>query len=309
MTKVDNPSHIPIMLKEIIGFAEPVLKNSGCYLDGTFGRGGHLTAILERYPQVTAVGLDRDLEAIQYGIENLSHYLKNGRLKLIHQNYANFDHKVLGFFDFILIDLGVSSPQLDQAQRGFSFYQEGPLDMRMDQTQDLKASDILNSYSEDELIRVFKELGEVRSPYRVVRAILHDRVNRPYQTTRDFAGMIERVEGWKKKGIHPATQYFLALRLEVNQELEATRLGVKALAAGLKPGGRLAVLTFHSLEDRIVKWLFKDELRHLGRPLFKKVIEPSEDEVKANPRSRSAKLRVFERSLQDADTQCSNSPS
>jgi len=308
MTKVDTPLHIPILLSEIVEVAKPVLQKESCYLDATFGRGGHLRAILERYPQVTAVGLDRDLEAIQYGRENLEHFLNEGRLKLIHQNYADFDHKILGCFDFILIDLGVSSPQLDQAHRGFSFYQEGPLDMRMDLTQDFTASDILNSYSEDELIRVFKELGEIRSPYRVVRAILQDRVSRPYQTTRDFASMIERVDGWRKKGSHPATQYFLALRLEVNQELEATRSGVKALVAGLKPGGRLAVLTFHSLEDRIVKWLFKDELKHLGRPLFKRVIEPTQDEVKANPRSRSAKLRVFERSLQDADAKFSSSP-
>jgi 16S rRNA (cytosine1402-N4)-methyltransferase len=177
----------------------------------------------------------------------------------------------------------------------------------MDLTQDFTAQDILNRYSEDELIRVFKQLGEVRSPYRVVRAILHDRVHRPYLNTRDFAGMIERVDGWRKKGVHPATQYFLALRLEVNQELEAIRVGLRALVSGLKPGGRLAVLTFHSLEDRIVKWIFKDEFKQLGCPLFKKVIEPTQEEVRQNPRSRSAKLRVFERNLQDAGNKISNS--
>lgn len=309
MTKVDTPPHIPIMLNEILEFAEPVLSAGGTYLDGTFGRGGHLTAILERYPSATGFGLDRDLEAIAYGQHHCKDWIDQGRLTLKHQNYADFDSQILGLFDFMLIDLGVSSPQLDQAERGFSFYHEGPLDMRMDLTQDFTASDILNTYSEAELIKVFKEQGEVRSPFRVVRAILHDRVNRPYQNTRDFAGMIERVDGWRKKGVHPATQYFLALRLEVNQELEATRIGIRSLVTGLKPKGRLAVLTFHSLEDRIVKWMFKEELKPLGRPLFKKVIEPSQDEIKNNPRSRSAKLRVFERSLQDADQRISDSSS
>jgi len=307
MTKVDTPLHIPIMLNEILSFAEPVLSGTGRYLDGTFGRGGHLKSILKKFPYVEAVGLDRDLEAVDFGNSHLREFTESNRLRLVHQNYANYDPNVFGKFEFMLIDLGVSSPQLDQPERGFSFYSEGPIDMRMDLTQSFTALDIIDSYSEEELIRVFKELGEVRSPYRVVRAILHDRVNRPYQTTKDLAGMIERVDGWRKKGTHPATQYFLGLRLEVNQELEATRVGLRAMVSGLTYGGRLAVLTFHSLEDRIVKWMFKEELKHLGRPLFKKVVEPTQNELRENPRARSAKLRVFERSLQDADHKNSDS--
>jgi 16S rRNA (cytosine1402-N4)-methyltransferase len=312
MTKVDNHHdlysqdcshslHIPIMLKEILDFAKPLLSNGGRYFDGTFGRGGHLRSILSQYPLVTAVAYDRDLEAVEYGEKHFQSFIKEDRLTITHRNYGSFDIQSEGLFDFMLIDLGVSSPQLDQGERGFSFYHEGPLDMRMDLTQNFKASDILNEYTEAELIRVFKELGEVRSPYRVVRAVLHDRQISPYSRTRDFAGLIERVDGWRKKGVHPATQYFLALRLEVNQELEETREGLRSLVAGLKPGGRLAVLTFHSLEDRIVKWMFKDEFKALGRPLFKKVIESSEEEMIKNPRSRSAKLRIFERSLHEVD--------
>lgn len=302
MTKVEVTPHIPIMVNEILGFAEPCLSKPGTrYFDGTFGRGGHLKAILERYPNCTALAFDRDQEAITYAEQNFKSLLEESRLQVAHKNYADFNPQELGEFDYMLIDLGVSSPQLDEAARGFSFYHDGPLDMRMDHEQELTAADILNTYPEKELIQIFKEYGEVKSPFRVVRALLHDRQVTPYTSTRAFAGMIERVDRWKRKGSHPATQYFLGLRLAVNQELEATQEGVRRLVTGLKPHGRLAVLTFHSLEDRIVKRLFKDELKEFGRPVFKKVMEPSQDEIRQNPRSRSAKLRVFERSLQDAD--------
>ena len=148
--------------------------------------------------------------------------------------------------------------------------------------------------SEDELNELFKELGEIRSPYRVTRAIVNDRIETPYKTTRELASLIERVEGWQKKGFHPATQFFMALRLEVNQELEVVRKSLNPLIHGLKPKARLAVLTFHSLEDRIVKNAFKDfNDLDLGAPLFKKVIQAERDEAKDNPRSRSAKLRIF----------------
>lgn len=302
MTKVEAPLHIPIMVTEILQFAEPLLGNGdSVYLDGTFGRGGHLKAILNQYPQAKALAFDRDQQAIEYAKDNFSDLIATQRLELFHRNFTDYEANECGQFDFGLIDLGVSSPQLDQASRGFSFYLDGPLDMRMDLSQSLTAEEVIQTYSEDELVRIFKEYGEVRSPYRVVRAIVHDRHSKVFSSTRDLAGLIERVDGWHKKGVHPATQYFLALRLEVNQELEATRSGIRNLiTTGLKTNGRLVVLTFHSLEDRIVKRLFKDELVEYGRPLFKKVIEPSQDEIKVNPRSRSCKLRVFERTVQDA---------
>lgn len=302
MTKVETPLHIPIMVTEILQFAEPILSNKdSIYLDGTFGRGGHLKAILQQYLHAKALAFDRDLQAIEYAQAHFSDFISAERLQLLHRNFTDYQAVENGQFDFGLIDLGVSSPQLDQANRGFSFYLDGPLDMRMDLSQALTAEEVIQTYPEEELIRIFKEYGEVRSPYRVVRAIVHDRQNKVFSSTRDLAGLIERVDGWHKKGVHPATQYFLALRLEVNQELEATRAGIKNLiTTGLKTNGRLVVLTFHSLEDRIVKRLFKEELVDYGRPLFKKVIEPSQDEIKVNPRSRSCKLRVFERTVQDA---------
>ena len=153
---------------------------------------------------------------------------------------------------------------------------------------------IINESPEQELIRIFQEYGEVRSPFRVVRAIVHDRKTKPYKTTKELAGLIERVEGWKRKGFHPATLFFQGLRLAVNQELESVENALPELIKGLKPGGRLTVITFHSLEDRIVKNVFKNS--DMGQPVHKKVIVPTREEEVSNPRARSAKLRIFERS-------------
>lgn len=288
--------HIPVMLEQILSMFEPLAKRQNLrYFDGTFGRGGHLLALLERFPNLTAVAMDRDLEAIEYGQNNFQKLIEESRLKLIHDNYTNFSRYDLGHFDFMLLDLGVSSPQLDQGPRGFSFYHEGPLDMRMDQSQGLTAADIIAGFTEDELNRLFQEMGEIQKPYRVVKAIVHDRKTKPFLTTRDLAGLIERVDGWHRKGHHPATQYFLALRMQVNRELGGLAEALPDLIHGLKPKGRLAVLTFHSLEDRIVKNMFKS-VEALGKPLTKKVVQPEWSEAKVNPRARSAKLRVFERS-------------
>lgn len=193
------------------------------------------------------------------------------------------------------MDLGVSSPQLDDPERGFSFYHDGPLDMRMDPTQGTSAQEIVNTWTEVGLQRVFMELGEIPRPHRVVKAILQDRREKPFTTTSQLSQLIERVEGWRKKGRHPATQYFLALRLLVNEELDGLKESLPLLMEkALRPGGRLLVITFHSLEDRIVKNIFKDR-KDLGVPVNKKVIVPSREEILENPRSRSAKLRVFSR--------------
>ena len=298
MKKVEKELHVPVMMKEILEQAQPVFADPAReklrYFDGTLGRGGHLGALLDREPRLEAVGFDRDPEALEYVGNQRQDWITSGRLKLVHANYADFNAENFEPFDFMLLDLGVSSPQLDEARRGFSFYGDGPLDMRMDPTKGLTAADVIAQYSEDELNELFQQYGEIQRPYRVTRAIVHDRKEKPFVTTRELAGLIERVEGWHRKGHHPATNFFLALRLRVNEELESTQNSLVPLILGLRNGGRLAVLTFHSLEDRIVKNLFKERL-DLGAPVFKKVLKPEWTEAQKNPRARSAKLRVFER--------------
>lgn len=299
MTKVQGELHRPVMLQEILTAFQPVFQDSEKkeirYFDGTLGRGGHLAAVLKMDSRVQAVAMDRDPEAIQYAQEKFKFEIENRCLQLHAGNFSEFDPQKWPLFDIMLLDLGVSSPQLDEGRRGFSFYHHGPLDMRMDTTQGMTAAEYVNSASEEELIEVFKNYGEIHKPFRVVRALAHDRKEKKlFETTQELAGLIERVEGWHRKGFHPATQYFMALRLVVNQELQAVESALVPLIHGLRPGGRLAVLTFHSLEDRIVKNLFK-ERTDLGSPVNKKVIQPQWSEAKDNPRARSAKLRIFER--------------
>lgn len=294
----DFNQHTPVLLNEVLDSFEPVLQNKFLtkidYFDGTFGRGGHLQALMEKDLRINAVALDQDPEAIEFGKKKFADWIQNNRLQLINSNFSEFNSGLLGSFDLMLLDLGVSSPQLDQSQRGFSFYQDGPLDMRMDTQKELTAATVLNHYSEEELIRIFKEYGEIFKPYRVVRAIVHDRKIKPYESTLEFASLIERVEGWRRKGFHPATQYFMALRLEVNQELQVIEQAFEKLILGLRPKGRIVVLTFHSLEDRIIKNKMKSLVRY-GRIVNKKVIVPDRQEALQNPRARSAKLRAFER--------------
>ncbi|PIS10695.1 MAG: 16S rRNA (cytosine(1402)-N(4))-methyltransferase [Bdellovibrio sp. CG10_big_fil_rev_8_21_14_0_10_47_8] len=294
--------HQPVLMNEFLQMMSPVIEahdgKTLRYFDGTFGRGGHLKALLERHSNINALAFDQDPEAIEYGQKNFSTWLDQGRLELFQGNFSQFDVERWGHFDLMLLDLGVSSPQLDQGHRGFSFYHEGPLDMRMDNSQGITAAEIINAYSEDELNALFQELGEISRPYRVTRAIVHDRKEKPFLNTRDLAGLIERVEGWHRKGHHPATQYFLALRLSVNAELDVVENSLEKLVHGLKSKGRLAVLTFHSLEDRIVKNKFKEfaeETKDWGSAVNKKVIQAPWSEASENPRARSAKLRVFER--------------
>lgn len=292
--------HIPVLLNEILEMFAPVIEAQPDqplkYFDGTFGRGGHLKALLEKYPQVTAVAVDQDPEAIQFAQQQFQDWIAQGRLQIHHSNFSDFTKEKFGEFDMMLLDLGVSSPQLDQGPRGFSFYHEGPLDMRMNNTKGPTAADLIRDLSEEELNDLFKNLGEISRPYRVTKAIVNDRDEKPFLTTRDLAGLIERVEGWQKKGFHPATQYFMALRLYVNRELEVVENSLENLAHGLRSKGRLAVLTFHSLEDRIVKNKFKElaETMDAGSVVNKKVIQAEWNEAKENPRARSAKLRVFE---------------
>lgn len=304
--KTPSQTHIPVMLNEILSAFEP-LKNRGevRYFDGTLGRAGHLSAIIEVFSKIEAVAMDRDPQALSDVSERLKGQIESGKLKLIKGNFNDFSTEKLGEFDLMLIDLGVSSPQLDNPERGFSFYHEGPLDMRMDPTEGATAADLVNSLDEQELIEIFRELGEVHRPFRVAREIVHQRKTQPFETTLQLAKLIESTDGWRKKGVHPATNYFLALRLQVNQELSLLDEGLNKLKSGLKPGGRLAVLTFHSLEDRIVKNNFRNS-GDVGKPVNKKVIVPERPEILGNPRSRSAKLRIFEKAEQIIPTEHSN---
>lgn len=290
--------HKPVLLEEILRLARENEPSS--VLDVTFGRGGHARGFLELPSRPTVMALDQDDEAVLFGNEHFKEEIDEGRLRLIHGSFHRLSEflKVPEFgFDVILADLGVSSPQLDQPERGFSFYHDGPLDMRMNREGKISAAEVINSWSEVELERIFREYGEIRRPHRVIRAIVQDRKAQPFTTTRQLAGLIERVEGWKKKGHHPATTYFLALRMAVNDELEGLRDCIPDLMRALSEKGRLFVITFHSLEDRIIKYAFREH-PELGFPLFKKVIVPSDEECKGNPRARSAKLRVFQRGVQ-----------
>lgn len=291
--------HQPVLLNEIIEMFRPLKDRKASeqlrYFDGTLGRGGHLKAVLREFPGIHALGVDRDPQALK----EVGEELQAPNLELHHDNFYEFSPEKYGTFDLMLVDLGVSSPQLDEASRGFSFYQDGPLDMRMDPTSGFPASDLVNEASEDDLFSIFKKYGEVYHCARVVRAILARRATKPFTSTLELSSLIEATDGWRKKGFHPATNYFMALRIATNDELRGLEESLPRLRSGLKPGGRLAVLTFHSLEDRIVKSDFRGS-EDIGKPVNKKVIIPTREESLENPRSRSAKLRVYERSGNEA---------
>lgn len=308
--------HVPVLLSEVLEMARETKRPVTRFLDGTFGRGGHTRELLKEFSSAQAVALDRDADALAFGEQNFQDYISAGRLKLVRGNYAEASKLNLGLFDFILLDLGVSSPQLDEGHRGFSFYNDGPLDMRMDQRENLTAAQIVNEWDEETLTEIFKNLGEIQRPNRVVEAIVKDRKVQAFETTRQLASMIERVDGWRQKGQHPATRYFMALRMRVNHELEDVETALEGLVDLLNDQGRLAVITFHSLEDRIVKYKLRDlagvrrsddgeddsenessssSVVVKGKLVNKKVIQPTWNEQKTNPRARSAKLRGFER--------------
>lgn len=281
--------HIPVLLNEVIdAFSDPYFQRKDLvYFDGTFGRGGHYSKLKEIYSFSESLATDQDTLAIEHAAKHFP------EVQIAHENFYDFSLKNKKKIDMILLDLGVSSPQLDQANRGFSFMRDGPLDMRMNQNLEKTAADLVNTCTEAELFKIFSEYGEVKKSAKVVRAILKDRETQKFETTLQLAQMIERVDGWQKKGFHPATQYFMGLRLVVNQELEVTERAIPLLIDQLNDHGRLAIITFHSLEDRIVKNLFNDS--KLGFSVYKKVIVPSDEECKNNPRARSAKLRVFQK--------------
>ncbi len=280
--------HVPVLLKEVIaGFGSLRDRSDLTYFDGTFGRGGHYSELKKYYAITKTMATDQDFEAIEYAHKNFP------EVEISHENFLSFAEKNAQKLDMALLDLGVSSPQLDQAERGFSFLRDGPLDMRMNQKLQVTAADLIHGASEKKLFEIFGQYGEVANPARVVRAILKDRETTKFESTLQLAQMIERVDGWKKKGFHPATQYFMGLRLVVNQELEVTAQAVPLLMSQLAEGGRLAVISFHSLEDRIIKNLFNES--DLGFSVYKKVVVAAREECQNNPRARSAKLRIFQK--------------
>ncbi len=302
-------NHTPVLLEEVLRHYPLNDKPQRYGLDGTFGRGGHTRALLDHDPRLTMIALDQDHEAIECAKSEFKELIAQGRLFAKAANFVDSPEVMIKFkqelnfegLDFILLDLGVSSPQLDCPERGFSFYHDGPLDMRMDQSKELKAEEIINDWPQEDLVEIFQTLGEVRSPHRVVRAIVHDRKEKHFNSTLDLAEMIARIDGWRKKGHHPATKYFMALRLRVNEELDVISQVIPGLIDELTPGGRLMIITFHSLEDRIVKRAFKAQLEK-GRLVNKKVIIATREEQKLNARSRSAKLRIFEKGLVNEET-------
>jgi 16S rRNA (cytosine1402-N4)-methyltransferase len=300
--------HRPVLEKEVVELLEP--KPGSFIVDGTCGGGGHTEALLESGANVLA--LDQDPDAVQHLREHLASF---GRRITVRQ--ANFRHaaKVLDELGIraiggALLDLGVSSRQLENPERGFSLVRNGPLDMRMDPRNQLTAATIVNEYSAEQLTRLFRELGEEPAARRIASLIVKMRKRFPFRETLPLARAIEKLAGRHGRR-HPATQVFQALRMEVNGELAALEEGLRVLAGRLQPGARIAVIAFHSLEDRIVKNFFRDRSREwLDRPewpapqrnpnydlklVTPKPVEPSEDEQRANPRSRSAKLRVAEK--------------
>jgi 16S rRNA (cytosine1402-N4)-methyltransferase len=285
----------------------------GRYADGTVGGAGHAAKILRASsPTGWLYGCDRDGAAVEAARARLAEFA--GRFEIRHGSFAELAGWVpAAGCDGVLLDLGVSSPQLDMPERGFSFQQDGPLDMRMDTRQLLTAADLVNGAGAAELARIFWEYGGERESRRLAHAIVNSRQRQKFETTRQLAGLLEQLAPRRGKRAHPATKIFQALRIAVNDEMGSLKLGLEAAMKILKPGGRLAVITFHSLEDRVVKdfgrarardYTFTGgvdvpELRVPRAPELKwvthKAIKPGETEVTENPRSRSAQLRVVEK--------------
>lgn len=296
--------HIPVLLRPLIEAVSPV---SGIWIDGTFGAGGYSRALVEAGAE-RVIGIDRDPLAHDMAMDWIGDYA--GRLDLVEGNFAQLD-QVVEAADGVVLDLGVSSMQLDQAERGFSFMKDGPLDMRMAQAGQ-SAADLVNEASEEALADILYIYGEERQSRKIARRIVEARAETPFETTLQLADLIEKTIGRSKPGqSHSATRSFQALRIAVNDEYGALWQGLMAAERVLKPGGLLAVVTFHSVEDRMVKRFFQEhgekkvkvnryakEAPEMTQPfeiLTRKAVGPDEDELVENPRARSAKLRVARR--------------
>jgi 16S rRNA (cytosine1402-N4)-methyltransferase len=303
------PVHVPVLLDEVIAGLQA--RRGGYFVDCTVGLGGHAAAILEKIsPTGKLLGIDADPEAIKLSQDKLSDY--GEAVTLVNDNFVNLE-AICGRYHFhpvdgILFDLGVSSLQLDTAERGFSFHLDAPLNMRFDAGQGLTASDIVNSFSEQELAKLIEKYGEERHSRRIARHIVQ---NRPIATTVELARLVGQASGGKHAKIHPATRTFMALRIAVNSELQNLELALEQTINLLRPGGRLTVISYHSLEDRIVKQFMRYAASSCLCPpgtvicrcghvptlklISRKVIKPTSLEIESNPRSRSAKLRIAER--------------
>ena len=302
--------HRPVLLDEAVDALN--IQPDGKYLDGTFGRGGHSRAILARLSKEGCLlSLDRDPEAVAAGKEELG---DDPRFSIVQGDFADMERFVREWgveegLDGILLDIGVSSPQLDNPERGFSFMEDGPLDMRMNPLRGVSAKEWLAEASERELTRVFREFGEERHARRIARSIVWARQKQRLETTGQLARLIEDTIGRREKNKHPATRCFQAIRIYINDELAQLARGLEEAINLLRPGGRLVVISFHSLEDRLVKRTIREAARP-GRirrnipqhpdhtPVLKplsKAIKPSAHELSANPRARSAVLRIAEK--------------
>ena len=301
--------HKPVLYKEIIHALQP--KSGGRYVDGTLGAGGHARGILEACsPDGHLLGLDVDPQALALSRETLAPYEQ--RAHLVQASYITITKQLAAlkwdFVDGIILDLGASSMQFDNAERGFSFMQDGPLDMRFGSNAFQSAEDIVNTYDERDLADLIFRYGEDRDARRIAKAIV---MSRPLHSTRELVAVIEKASPRRGDRTHPATQTFQALRIAVNEELASVESVLPQAVAGLRSGGRLAVISFHSLEDRIVKDYFREQSKALVNPPYeriyeverkaiveiinKKPITASDEEVQGNPRARSAKLRVIEK--------------
>ena len=304
-------THAPVMLAEVLEGLR--LKADGTYLDGTFGRGGHAREMLARLgPNGRLLLMDRDPEAIASAQRE---FATDARVKVEHGNFAGMAEwpEALAGLDGVLLDLGVSSPQLDDAARGFSFQGDGPLDMRMDPTRGISAAQWLAQAGETEISDVLWRHGEEKMSRRIAKAIVEKRAEKPLATTRELADLITRAIGRREHHKHPATRTFQALRIHVNDEIGALEAGLAAAQRCLKPGGRLAVISFHSLEDRIVKNFIRGEIARpvrRGLPMPETAPAPfvaigraqqaGDAELARNPRARSAVLRVAEKRAEAA---------
>lgn len=305
-------AHEPVLAAEVIELLGPALEHGGTVVDGTLGRAGHALRILEAFPAVELVGIDRDAEALEESRTNLAPHQE--RVRLVRDEFSNLSAVLerLGYASVrgVLLDLGVSSPQLDEARRGFSFRNEGPLDMRMDPGGGLTARDVVNDYEERDLARVIKRYGEERFARRIAGAIVRAR---PIEDTVSLAEVVRDAipAPARRTGGHPARRTFQALRIEVNDELGQLERVLPDAISVLAPGARIAVLSYHSLEDRIVKRTFAAEAKGCVCPpgfpvctcgaeatlrvVTRKAVRPSAEEEARNPRASAARLRVAEK--------------
>ena len=309
--------HISVLLNECIDNLN--IRPDGIYVDGTMGGGGHSLEIAKRLTTGRLICIDQDPNAHEEAGKRLAEY--KDRITFVRDNFGNIadilDSLGIEKIDGMLLDIGVSSHQLDEAERGFSYQQDAPLDMRMNPDRPFSAYDVVNGYDEDELDRVIFTYGEERWARRIAQFIVKERENKPIETTGELVDIIKKAvpKGARKDGPHPAKRTFQAIRIEVNGELEVLQRAIDDVAARLAVGGRLCIITFHSLEDRIVKEAFRKQenpcicppqfpvcvcgKKPLGRVITRKPILPSKEELEENPRSRSAKLRVLEGVSQD----------